>query len=176
VFGFRDWREVAQQPTPLKKPFLLDLYRQRLRQAGFGFILTFEMIDEGGHSLYLFFGTTSIRAVEKFKEGLWEVDGVAGQRVRDPRNPDQLSFDILAPDFAPLERAFLELAEQRGEVSLEAFADYALRETIYKGTHAKPTVDRLVDLRWLELARTGKSYAERIYLPAPPSLFGETDA
>lgn len=171
VFGLRDWREVAQKPTPMKKPYLLDLYRQRLRAAGFSFVLTFEMIDEGGHSLFLFFGTTNVRAVEKFKDALWEVDGIAGERFRDPRNADQLSFDILRPDFTPLERAFVGLAEQRGEVSLEALADHALRETIYKGTHAKPTVDRLVGQRQLEPVRTGKSYAERIYRPAPPALF-----
>lgn len=171
VFGLRDWREVAQQPTPMKKPYLLDLYRQRLGAAGFGFVLTFEMIDEGGHSLFLFFGTTSVRAVEKFKDALWEVDGMAGQRFRDPRNPNQMSFDILKPDFTPLERAFVELAEKRGEVSLEALADHALRETIYRGTHAKPTVDRLVEQQRLEPARTGKSYAERMYRAATPRLF-----
>src|SRR3954451_9154875 len=48
VFGFRDWREVANEPTSNKKPYLLDLYRRRLQQAGFSFILTFEMIDENG--------------------------------------------------------------------------------------------------------------------------------
>jgi hypothetical protein len=129
------------------------------------------MIDENGHSLYLFFGTKNLVAVEKFKDGLWEVDGIAGQRFRDPRNPDQMSFDILEPDFTPLEHAFLDLAEQQGEVSLQGFADHALRETIYKGTHAKPTVDRLVEQRRLEEVRTGRTYAERVYRLAPPALF-----
>ena len=110
---------------------------------------------------------------EKFKDGLWEVDGIAGQRFRDPRDPNQMSFDILKPDFTPLERAFVELAEQRGEVSLEALPTTRLRETIYKGTHAKPTVDRLVEQQRLEAARTGKSYAERIYRPATPRLFSD---
>lgn len=171
VFGGRAWREVAKQPTPNKKPFLLDLYRQRLREAGFGFISTFEMLDEGGNALYLFFGTTSIVAVEKFKDGLWEVDGIAGQRFRDPRNPDQLFFDISQPDFSSLQKAFLDLAEHRGEVSLETLGDHALRETMFKRSHAKPTVDRLVEQRRLEPVRTGKSYAERMYKLATPSLF-----
>lgn len=171
VFGFRDWRNVAGQPTERKKPFLLDLYRQRLLAAGFAFILTFEMIDEGGHSLYLFFGTTSLKAVEKFKDGLWEVDGISGERFRDPRNPDQLSFDILQPDFTPLERAFVDLASGRAEISLQAMCDHALRETIYKATHAKPVVDKLVNQHKLELVRTGKSYTERIYKLAAPTLF-----
>lgn len=122
-------------------------------------------------SLYLFFGTTSLKAVEKFKDGLWEVDGISGERFRDPRNPDQLSFDILQPDFTPLERAFVDLASGRAEISLQVMCDHALRETIYKATHAKPVVDKLVNQHKLELVRTGKSYTERIYKLAAPTLF-----
>ena len=54
VFGFRDWREVSSQPSGNKKHYLIDLYRQRLKDAGFDHVLTFEMIDEGGHSLFQF--------------------------------------------------------------------------------------------------------------------------
>jgi len=171
VFGVRDWREVARRPSSDKRPFLLSLYRRRLIDAGFTHILTFEMIDEGGHSLYLFFGTTNVRAVEKFKDGLWEVDGVSGQRFRDPRNPDQMSFDILKPDFTPLANAFLALIEQYGSVSLEALAEYALLETIYKRAHSRTAVDKLLSQGKIESAATGRSYAERIYRLAPASLF-----
>ena len=71
VFGHSNWRNVDQLPTAEKKPFLLRLYREGLHSAGFLYVLTFEMIDEGGHSLHLFFGTTNTVAVEKFKDGLW---------------------------------------------------------------------------------------------------------
>lgn len=171
VFGFRDWREVASQPTASKKSYLVELYRQRLLEAGFSDVLTFEMIDEGGHSLFQFFGTTSITAVEKFKEGLWQVDGVAGQRFRDPRIPGQASFDIQEPDFSALRRAFVQVLEERGEVSLETLASYALTDTIYKPTHAKPAIDRLLEDRQIEAVKTGRSYADRTYRVAPPSLF-----
>lgn len=67
------------------------------------------MIDESKNSLHLFFGTRSKVAVEKFKDGLWEVDGISGQRFRDPRDPNQMSFDILCPDFSPLKHRILEL-------------------------------------------------------------------
>ena len=97
VFGHSDWRRVDRLPTAKKKPFLLDLYRKGLHSAGFPYVLTFEMIDEGGHSLHLFFGTTNKVAVEKFKDGLWEVDGVSGQQFRDPRDPNQMSFDCQRP-------------------------------------------------------------------------------
>ena len=56
VFGHSDWRRVDRLPTAEKKQFLLELYREGLHSAGFPYVLTFEMIDEGGHSLQLFFG------------------------------------------------------------------------------------------------------------------------
>jgi three-Cys-motif partner protein len=170
VFGNSEWREVDRLPTPEKKPFLLGLYRQRLHDAGFSHVLTFEMIDEGGHSLYLFFGTTSEVAVRKFKDGLWEVDGISGQRFRDPRDPGQMSFDILQPDFSPLASSIVDLLDRR-EHSMAELCRFALLETMYKETHVKPVVDALIDQRKVELVRTGRSYSERVLRLAPDSLF-----
>ena len=170
VFGHSDWRSVDRLPTAEKKPFLLDLYRRGLHSAGFPYVLTFEMIDEGGHSLHLFFGTTSEVAVRKFKDGLWEVDGVSGQRFRDPRDPNQMSFDILHPDFTPLESRILELLGGRDHNMAELCED-ALFETIYKETHVKPAVDRLVDQRKVDQVSTGRSYADRVLRLAQPQLF-----
>ncbi len=170
VFGRGDWRTVADVATPMKKPFLLGLYRQCLHDAGFPFVLTFEMIDEGGHSLHLFFGTTNEIAVRKFKDGLWEVDGLSGQRFRDPNDPNQMSFDILRPDFAPLAQRVVDQLGVR-EHNLAELCEDALLETIYKDTHVKPVVDSLLERRVVELARTGRSYGDRVLRLAPPSLF-----
>ena len=163
VFGVREWRDVAKQPTPNKKPFLLNLYRQRLIDAGFTYILTFEMVDEGGHALYLFFGTTSVRAVEKFKDGLWEVDVVGGQRFRDPRHPDQLSLDVNAPDYTPLRNEVLALVTEHGEMGVEDLRQHTLIQTIYRKPDAKHAVDWLVEHGKLELTATGRSYSEQRY-------------
>ena len=170
VFGHGDWRNVDQLPTAEKRTFLLGLYREGLHSAGFLYVLTFEMIDEGGHSLHLFFGTTNKVAVEKFKDGLWEVDGVSGQRFRDPRDPNQMSFDILQPDFTPLESRVLELLDGRDHSMAELRED-ALLETIYKKTHVKPVVDRLIEQRRVELVSTGRSYADRVLRLAQRPLF-----
>ena len=170
VFGHSDWRRVDQLPTAEKKPFLLQLYRKGLRSAGFPYVLTFEMIDEGGHSLHLFFGTTNKVAVEKFKDGLWEVDGVSGQRFRDPRDPNQMSFNILEPDFTPLENRVLELLGGR-DYSMAELREDALLETIYKKTHVKPVVNRLIEQRRVELVSTGQSYEDRVLRLAQRQLF-----
>ena len=148
----------------------MGLYREGLHSAGFPYVLTFEMIDEGGHSLQLFFGTTNKVAVEKFKDGLWEVDGVSGQRFRDPRDPNQMSFDILEPDFTPLESRVLELLGGR-DYSMAELREDALLETIYKNTHVKPVVNRLIEQRRVELVSTGRSYADRVLRLAQRQLF-----
>jgi hypothetical protein len=170
VFGHSDWRSVDQLATVEKKPYLLDLYRKGLHLAGFKSVLTFEMIDEGGHSLHLFFGTTNDVAVRKFKDGLWEVDGVSGQRFRDPRDPNQMSFDILRPDFTPLESRILELLGER-DYNMAELCDDALFETIYKEAHVKPAVDRLIAQRKVTQVSTGRSYADRVLRLAAPQLF-----
>ena len=170
VFGHSDWRRVDGLPTAEKKPFLLDLYREGLRSAGFLYVLTFEMIDEGGHSLHLFFGTTSEVAVRKFKDGLWEVDGVSGQRFRDPRDPNQMSFDILHPNFTPLESRILVLLGGR-DYSMAELREDALLETIYKEAHVKPAVNRLIEQRKVDQVSTGRSYADRVLRLAAPQLF-----
>ena len=170
VFGHSRWRRVDQLATAEKKPFLLKLYREGLHSAGFRYVLTFEMIDEGGHSLHLFFGSTNKVAVQKFKDGLWEVDGVSGQRFRDPRDPNQLSFDILHPDFTPLEGRILQLLRER-DYSMAELGEHALLETVYKETHVKPVVDRLREQRKVEPVRTGRSYADRVLRLAERRLF-----
>ena len=170
VFGHSDWRRVGDLPTAEKKSFLLKLYRKGLHSAGFPYVLTFEMIDEGGRSLHLFFGTTNKVAVAKFKDGLWKVDGVSGQRFRDPRDPNQLSFDMQHPDFTPLESRILELLGGR-DYSMAELCEDALLETIYRETDVKPVVDRLREQRKVELAHTGRSYADRILRLAEQQLF-----
>ena len=122
------------------------------------------MIDEGGHSLHQFFGTNSDVAVRKFKDGLWVVDGISGQRFRDPRDPNQLAFDILEPDFKPLERSILLLEER--ERSLADLRRHALLETIYKETHVKPSVDALVERGEVQQVSTGRSHEERVFARA----------
>ena len=169
VFGHSDWREVDRLLAAEKKPFLLELYRRGLYSAGFPYVLTFEMIDEGGHSLHLFFGTTNKVAVRKFKDGLWEVDGVSGQQFRDPRDPNQMSFDILRPDFTPLETRILKLLGE-SDHSMAELCEHALLETIYNETHVKPAVDRLKAQRKVEPVRTGPSYADRLLRLAQPRL------
>ena len=55
--------------------------------------------------------------------------------------------------------------------SMAELCKHALLETIYKETHVKPVVDSLLEQRRVELARTGRSYEERVLRLAEQSLF-----
>lgn len=144
VFGGRQWRQVADLASREKKPFLVHSYRESLRQAGFTFVLSFEMLDEQGHDLHLVFGTTHRAGLEKMKNAMWAIDPVGGVRFRDPRDPDQglLGFAI-DPDLGPLSRSLLAELSQ-GPRTLAGLKDHALVETVYRPPHARTIVQKLL--------------------------------
>jgi three-Cys-motif partner protein len=103
VFGGPQWRQVAKLAPREKKPFLVATYRRSLRQAGFRFVLSFEMLDEQGHDLHLVFGTTHRAGLEKMKDAMWAIDPIGGVRFRDPRDPSQGMLDFtINPDFGAI--------------------------------------------------------------------------
>lgn len=94
-FGDDQWRRLASVGTaPEKKRALIDDYQRRLAEVGYKYSLVFEMLDEGGHELLLVYATGSLRGLEKMKDAMWAVDPVLGQRFPDPRDIDQLSFEL----------------------------------------------------------------------------------
>lgn len=181
VFGDADWREVSNVPTADKRSFLISEYTRRLREVGFPFTLTFDLLDEGGHALCLIYGTSSDRGVEKMKEALWSVDPVAGARFRDPKDPNQVSMNFgEAVNLKPLEDEFVvELRRSGGQLDLESLAEFALLETVYLKTHARPAVERLLESTVVERIANGRSHRERVFrltndgraAPSQASLF-----
>lgn len=174
VFGDTAWRAVADLGSPEeKRSFLVSEYRRRLDTAGFPYTLTFELIDEGGHALFLVFGTSSIEGVTKMKDALWVVDPIGGSRFRDPRDPMQLSFSIDEPDFTPLRRVMLEELEIRGETDLRSLCNHALEQTIYRVEHVLPAIKALVESDKVEQVKTGSAYRDKTFrAKAQGSLFG----
>jgi len=172
VYGETGWREVANESNPAaKKRFLVERYRTRLRDAGFPFALTFEMVDEGGHALFLVFGTGNRLGVEKMKDAMWRVDKVGGQRFRDPRDVNQLTFELLDsdPDLTLLKAQLLDQLDS-GPRTLAALKEFALIETIFKATHVDPAVRNLERRHKVERG-SGRSHEDVSVRLAPPSLF-----
>ena len=86
------------------------------------------------------------------------------------RDPNQMSFDILQPDFTPLVNSIVERLEAHDH-NMAELCQHALLKTIYKDSHVKPVVDSLLEQRRVELVHTGRSYEERVLRLAPASLF-----
>jgi three-Cys-motif partner protein len=156
VFGSTEWHDVFQLPAHQKKTYLVSTYRQSLKRAGFKYVTSFEMLDEGGHPLQLVHGTTHLRGLEKMKNAMWTVDPVRGVRFRDPRDPNQglLEFS-LQPDIGPLRRALLaKLADNVQSVA--QLQHYALCETVYRSQHVWPLLRELLRTGLIELTTSGR--------------------
>lgn len=148
VFGDTEWREVAKQPAAGKQVWLMRQYRETIRKAGFTHVLDFELVDDRGQSLYLVFGTTHDRGLQKMKEAMWEVDPVAGMGYRDPRDPDQQMLDIeVEPQTAALERLIIDrlYAQPGRRLPIYELRRFALYRTVYKESQAMTAVRSLVN-------------------------------
>ena len=149
VFGDPEWRRVADLPASAKADWVVNKYREVLHDAGFPFVLTFELVGVGGHSLFLIFGTTHVRGLQKMKEAMWEVDPIQGVQYRDPADPDQQLLDIrLEPHTEPLRRELLQYLREAPEhsASVGDLRRFALYRTVYKESQVKPVLDKLVDM------------------------------
>lgn len=134
LFGDQQWRNVVHQPAEEKRRWLVDLYRERLKEAGFTYRLAFELLDEGGHAFFLVHGTTSDKGLEKMKEAMWRVDPHRGVRFRDPRDTRQLSFDMAGkPDLSALQSMMLDYLQGREEaVTVAELRRWALFDTVFR--------------------------------------------
>ncbi|NDL57040.1 three-Cys-motif partner protein TcmP [Phytoactinopolyspora mesophila] len=149
VFGDPDWRRVDEQPESAKAKWVVDKYRTVLQDAGFSYVLTFELVNTRGLSLFLVFGTTHVRGLQKMKEAMWEVDPISGVQYRDPADPDQELLDIkLEPLTEPLRRELLQYLRNQPKEHAASVSDlrrFALYRTVYKESQVKPELDILVD-------------------------------
>lgn len=148
VFGDPDWRRVGEQNDKLKAKWVVEKYRTVLQDAGFPFVLTFELVNNNGPSLFLVFGTTHVRGLQKMKEAMWEVDPIHGVQYRDPADPDQQLLDIeIDPATEPLRRELLQYlrAAPDHEATVGELRRFALYQTVFKESQVKPELDKLVD-------------------------------
>lgn len=102
------------------------------------------------------------------KEAMWAVDPVTGSRFRDPRDPNQMAFDVDTPAFVPLRRQLLELLAEGGR-SIAELKRYTLLHTIYRPTHANQEMSRMVQEGVLEKG-PGRGDGAVVSLPAQPRL------
>lgn len=181
AFGGSHWQGVFSQPPDRKKDYLVTAYRKSLNKAGFGYVASFEMLDNTGHDLQLVFATTSTKGLEKMKDAMWTVDPTSGVRYRDPRDPAQQELDIAVdPNTELLRRTVLARLSQ-GEHTVGELQTYALLETVYRPQHVRPAVRSLLKAGRVQSrptsGRLSTSTAIRLTEPPPgtryeaPTLF-----
>lgn len=134
--------------------FWLESYRAALIRAGFDYCLPFQVVPRTGQPLDLVFGTRHHRAVEAFKDAMWNVDQADGMRFSDPRTTiakqtemaalqPTLFEDPDAPD--PELLAFMRESLEAGPKSLEDVREFLLRDTSrWLPKHAKEAVQYLI--------------------------------
>jgi three-Cys-motif partner protein len=143
AFGGQTWRKVYELPGAEKKSFLVDAYRNSLNAAGFTYVLSFEMIDDTGSDLHLVFGTKDPLGLERMKDAMWHIDPVRGVRYRDPRMPDQATFELdMHPHLEPLCLEILRVLGDRPQ-TVEELQRHTLLETVYRPPHATNAVKDL---------------------------------
>jgi len=148
VFGHSGrWRDFTSCGTGSEKQmFLLARYRDMLKQAGFQYLLDFELVTRKGESLYIVFGTNHRRGLEKMKESVWEVDKLQGVGYRDPNDLRQETlFDLDAPALRPLEGLLLSQLSTAGKTRVEDLRNFALFNTVYREQHVIPALTALRD-------------------------------
>jgi three-Cys-motif partner protein len=170
--GDTAWRSIAQlDDADEKRRRLLTAYRSMLKRAGFSHLLDFEMIDQRGESLYLIFGTTHERGLQKMKEAVWQIDPVYGVRFRDPRDEmNEPLFLIDQPQDATLQRLLLQRLREAGPAVVEELRRFALFETVYREQHVIPALRRLRDQGRIQVegSRTIRR-GDRVQLSQPRS-------
>ncbi|MGW5120553.1 three-Cys-motif partner protein TcmP [Streptomyces noursei] len=145
AFGGTEWHGVFTQPAGRKFAYLRDRYRESIKRAGFTYTLHFEMVDEGGHPLYLLYGTRHELGVEKMKDAMWSVDPAYGIQYRDPKDVQQQPLDLqFEPNTDPLLRMLLEfIAEGPAGRAIEDLQQYTLLETVYRPAQVISLIEKM---------------------------------
>ncbi|MGW0434829.1 hypothetical protein ACWDV4_20110 [Micromonospora sp. NPDC003197] len=120
-------------------------HRRILTDAGFPLVTAVELVGVGTTRL-LVFATSLGRSLDAFKEAMWAMDGSAGVRYRDPRDPAAEPVEISPePPVEPLRRALLHRLAEVGPCSVTELRQFTAAETIYRATDTLTALTGLLD-------------------------------
>jgi hypothetical protein len=136
LFGTERWREGIPLTWEERLAFLHDLFRDQLRESGCTYVRSFEIRSGAARGYHLFFGTTSLKGLEKMKEAMWSLDPLTGQHFGDSTNRDQLILFQVEPDTSPLLNALREHFHSR-EFAIEMAERFTLIDTPFAKSHLK---------------------------------------
>lgn len=172
MFGDWQWREVAEQPREEKIRWLITLYRKRLKDAGFVYRTAFELVDERGTAFFLIHGTKDRQGLQKMKDAMWKVDRVHGTRFRDPRDPNQIEFDIGAaePDLRGLEHLLAEQLAGGEPANVSDLRTWALESTVFRPPHVRKVLQKWRHKGWVSTDNNRLPESATVRLEVQPDV------
>jgi hypothetical protein len=102
-----------------------------------------DLVARDGSHETLNFGTSSERALEKFKEELWAIDEFAGVQLRDPDDPELLDI-ALQPHLGPLRRMLVRRLAATGPTAVLDLRTWTLQHTVYRAADATRALQAMV--------------------------------
>jgi hypothetical protein len=104
-----------------------------------------DLVDEAGRAELLVFGSSSEKALEKFKDELWALDEYAGIRLREPADKEHTLLDIsVQPQLGPLRRALVERILHTGASTVGELKTWAMHETMFRTADTMKALQSLV--------------------------------
>lgn len=138
LFGSEGWREMPENGSPdERRDFLIGLYQDRLRDAGFSYQWKFELRDEGNRPEYfLAYGSHSLAGLAAMKEGMWSVAPDGSFSYSDfEQGSGQMSLFIDSPDPEALAVTLCEQFAETDDVSKAVLDEFVLTETPFVQKH-----------------------------------------
>lgn len=139
LFGSDEARTLAAIADPQERfTRITGLYERRLREAaGFEYVRTFAMINEGNRVEYvLCFGTHSPKGLSVMKAAMWKADPGDGCRFSDRTAGSPFLFEP-EPDFGHLERLLRERFREKGFVDIDEVERFVIVDTPFLSTHVR---------------------------------------
>lgn len=138
LFGTERWMDILKHidnyTAEQRRFFLHSLYKEQLHQAGFKYVLSFEMKNERNATDYfLYYGTNHIKGLEKMKDAMWTVDRSGAYTFSDyEANQTQLRFvEFDEPDLNILsDEIYRAFAGQT--VLSSTVKDFVVTDTVFR--------------------------------------------
>jgi three-Cys-motif partner protein len=150
LFGTDKWADILNYldnySAADRRFFLHKLYKDQLREAGYKYVISFEMKNEKNSTEYfLYFGSNHIRGLEKMKDAMWDVDNSGAYTFSDyEANLAQLRFvEFDQPDLSILaDEIYLKFQGQK--VATTRVKEFVITDTIFrKSVHSTAALKML---------------------------------
>ncbi|MGZ8285717.1 MAG: three-Cys-motif partner protein TcmP [Allosphingosinicella sp.] len=139
LFGVSTWRECLPLKGHRRTYALHDLYQNQLRTRC-RYVRSFTMVNRSKRvDYFLFFGTNSLKGLERMKDSMWKVAPTGDFCFSDATDPEELTLFGSEPDLRVLAESMRQ--HHRGEfVLVDELYKWALTDTPFLAKHVRETL------------------------------------